>query len=147
MADVEIFLDWAGEGLRFAGRGRSPVGLVLDGDSEHGPSPVEALLLSAAACMAADLIDIGRKMRLPIRAVEVHGTGDRRADPPRRYTNARLTFTVAGVADEDEPKLRRALDLSAETYCSVIHTLRPDLEVELELVRTSVANTASERDE
>lgn len=147
VADVEVFLGWTGAGLRFEGRGRSAVGLSMDGDREDAPSPVETLLLSLAGCMAADLVDIGGRMRLPIESVEVHGTGDRRTEPPRRYTGVRLVFSVGGVPESDEAKLRRALELSAEKYCSVMHTLRPDLPIETELVLASTAHPGAEADE
>lgn len=134
MADVEVAMSWTGEGLRFEGRGRAPSGVLLDGDSLVGPSPVETLLLSLASCMGADLIDISTRSRATVGGLEIRATGDRRAEPPRRYTAMRLTFTMSGVPAEDEPKVRRALELSEEKYCSVMHTLRPDLDMSMELV-------------
>jgi uncharacterized OsmC-like protein len=46
-----------------------------------------------------------------------------------------LRFTVGGTVADDEPKLQRALDLSREKYCSVWHTLRPDLPIRVLLDR------------
>ncbi len=134
MADSVIALRWLGEGLRF--RGGAPDGpeTEVDGDSAAAPSPVQTLLIAFAGCTAADVIDITTKMRVQVGALTVVVEGDRRPDPPRRFTRIVLRFTAEGVAPEDEPKVRRALDLSVEKYCSVGHTLRTDdLEIRHEL--------------
>jgi putative redox protein len=133
MADVTVRLDWSGEGLRFrGGREGGPV-VELDGDSETAPSPVTALVLSLAGCMAADIVDIGTKMRLPISALQVRVDADRRAEPPRHLTALRMHFVVEGVPPQDEAKVRRAVDMSRDTYCSVLHSLRSDLAVDIDV--------------
>ena len=128
MSDVAIEARWVG-GLRFEAVGRGGVPMALDGDSADGPSPPEALLMSLGACMGVDVVDILTKMRVPLAALTVRVEGDRRADPPRRYTAVRLVYRASGVPDADRPKLERAVDLSRDRYCSVWHTLRPDLEL------------------
>ena len=135
MADVDIGVRWEGRGLEFTARGRAGVEVLIDGNTQTSISPVETLLVALATCMASDIMDIGVKMRLPITSLEVKASGMRNPEPPRRYLSARLEFLVGGVSDEDAPKLDRALALSEEKYCSVIHTLRKDLQVELGLVR------------
>lgn len=133
MADAEVRVRWTGEGLRF--RGGRPDGpeIELDSEGQAGPSPVTALLLGVGGCMAVDIVDIGRKMRLPITGVEVALEADRRADPPRRLTAVRMRFIVEGVAAEDEAKVQRAVDLSRDTYCSVLHSLREDVDIGIAL--------------
>jgi putative redox protein len=134
MADVTVGLRWSGEGLTFHGGRNGGPHIVLDGDSGvAGPSPVTALLLSLAGCMAADVVLIGRKMRLPLQGVEVVVEGDRREEPPRRLTGVRLKYIVTGVAPDDEAKVWRAIEMSRDTYCSVMHSLRPDTPVSIEL--------------
>lgn len=135
MPDVDVSVAWTGHGLQFNASGGALIPILVDGDGRLGPSPVESLLIALASCMAADIIDIGGKMRLPIESLTVRATGMRNPVPPRRYLSAVLQFTVGGVADVDAPKLTRALELSEEKYCSVMHTLRRDMEVTTELVR------------
>ena len=135
MPDVDVSVAWTGRGLEFSANGGALVPILVDGDGRTGPSPVESLLIALASCMAADIVDIGGKMRLPIESLTVRATGMRNPEPPRRYLSAVLRFTVGGVADVDAPKLTRALELSEEKYCSVMHTLRRDMEVTTELVR------------
>ena len=137
MADVDLEVRWTGRGLEFSARGRAGTEVLIDGNTQASISPVETLLVALATCMASDILDIGQKMRLPITSLDVKASGMRNPEPPRRYLSARLEFTVAGVTDADAPKLDRALELSKDKYCSVIHTLRQDVPVELELVRVA----------
>lgn len=137
MADIDVDVRWAGTGLEFVARGRAGHEVLIDGDTRSSVSPVETLAIALATCMAADIVDIVGKMRLTIGALDVKASGMRNPEPPRRYLSMKVVFAVGGVSDEDAPKLERALDLSREKYCSVLHTLRPDLDVEFELVRTA----------
>jgi putative redox protein len=58
--------------------------------------------------------------------------GVRREEAPRRFVSIRFAFHLAG-AGLDEAKARRAIDLSLEKYCSVVHSLAPDIAVEYDL--------------
>lgn len=128
--DKQVKLEWTGEGLVF--RGGAPDGpqVTLDGDGTDGPSPMDALLLSLAGCMAIDVRMILEKSRVDIQGLEVEAEGDRAPEPPRLYTALRLHFRVVGADAEDEPKIERAIQLSRDTYCSVFHSLQPDLEMD-----------------
>lgn len=134
MADARVTLTWQREALRFEGRGPESAPIVIDGGGELGPTPMQTLLLSVAACSAADVVDILTKMRARPAGVEVAVEGDRAPEHPRRYTRMRLVYRVAGLGAEAEDKVRRAVTLSKEKYCSVLHTLRPDLALETEIV-------------
>lgn len=119
------------EGRRFEAVGGAGVPVMLDGDRNSGPSPMEALLMGLAGCMAVDVVDILHKMRVPFSGLAVRADGERRADPPRRFTAVRLVYRVEGMADAERDQLQRAIDLSREKYCSVLHTLQPDLDLEI----------------
>jgi putative redox protein len=101
---------------------------MVDGDGAAAISPVELLLLAAATCSAADVVSILVKQRVALQSLEVVVQGTRREEQPRRYTALRFHFTIAG-AGADESKARRAIDLSLETYCSVVASLAPDIPV------------------
>jgi putative redox protein len=107
--------------------------MTVDGDGAAGPSPMETLLISLAACMGADVVEILTKMRVPFDGLAVRIEGDRRPDPPRRYTALRLAYETAGVPEDQRDKLQRAVDLSRDKYCSVLHTLHPDLDVSIRI--------------
>jgi putative redox protein len=130
MSDAAIEVRWEGA-LRFEAVGRGGVPLTVDGDASAGPSPMEMLLMGLAGCMGVDVVDILRKMRVPLSGLTLRAEGDRRPEPPRRYTTVRLTYRAEGVPEADHVKLRRAVELSRETYCSVLHSLQPDLDLDV----------------
>ncbi len=121
---MSLDLVWEGE-LVFRGRSGA-VELVLDSEARAGPSPVQALAFALAGCMAIDVLHILRKGRLDLRAVRAELTAERAPRDPRRLTRVRLHFRVTGDVPAD--KVERAITLSRETYCSVWHSLRPDLD-------------------
>lgn len=130
-----VALRWSGRGDLFHGRGAADLEIPLDGDSEEGVSPTEALLLSLAGCMGVDVRMILEKSRVPLETLEVEVEGERAPEPPRRFTRIRLAYRVRGPGEEDEAKLERAVALSRDKYCSVLHTLREDLEIEIAIER------------
>lgn len=124
---------WTGTGEVFRGRGASPADTLLDGEGGEGPSPTETLLLSLGACMGIDVRMILEKGRVPLESLEVELDGDRRPEPPRYFTRIRMVFRLEGPTEDARPKVDRAVRLSREKYCSVLHTLREDLEFEVEI--------------
>ena len=119
-----ITMAWQGD-LRFSAVAGSHT-VTIDGDSQAGWSPVQGLAISIAGCMAMDVVDILRKGRHPLRAVDARFEGDRAELPPRRFVRIRLTFVVQGDVPVDA--IERAIALSREKYCSVSNSLRPDIE-------------------
>ncbi len=129
-------LTWSGDGLLFSGRcGEDGPPVPIDGDSRVGPSPMEALLLALGGCMAIDIQVILEKQRVPLGELEVTMEGERAEHPPRRYTRVHMQVRTTGVSDADAGKLDRAIELSRDKYCSVFHTLHPDLIFEVSIVR------------
>jgi putative redox protein len=117
-------LVWS-EGLRF-GATSGANAVVVDGDGAVGPSPVQVAAIGLAGCMAADVVAVLEKGRQPLTALRVSFTGERAATPPRRFTRITLHFHVTGpVAPE---AVERAIALSRETYCSVWHSMRQDID-------------------
>ena len=125
-----VVLEWKGDGLKFTGHGTLPAspGITIDGDSETGPSPMQILLLSAASCAASDVVLILEKMRVDLERFSVTVTGTRRDIDPRKYIAIHFDFQLAG-SGLDEGKAERAVALSVEKYCSVIHSLAPGISV------------------
>ena len=124
-------LEWRGD-LRFEGGESGKPAVLLDGSGVAGPSPMTALLLAAAGCTGADIVSIVDKMRQPLASLRIEVSGTRREEEPRRYTDLHLHYYAAGEG-LDESKLRRAIDLSLTKYCSVLHSMAPDLHVAYDL--------------
>jgi putative redox protein len=129
-----VAIDWQRRGMVFQtdADGKKPV-LIDGGSTGEGPSPVEALLHALAACTASDVVSILEKKRVPVQDLRVEVTGTRRDEYPRRYIAIKLTFDVR-AAGATEQGVRQAIDLSLEKYCSVSHSLNPDIPLTYELV-------------
>lgn len=125
-------LDW-NRGLVFTGGAPGGPAITVDGDSVAGPSPVVLLLVAAAACSGADVVSILEKMRVKLAACRVEVTGTRREADPRRFLAMHLVFRLAGEG-LDAARAERAIALSLEKYCSVVHTLAPDVALTHELI-------------
>jgi putative redox protein len=134
VADVDVVVSWTGEGLVFDAGAVNGQSIRMDGDGKAGPTPVQGLLLALGACTAADVVDILVKMRVPLKALEFRADADRAPVAPRRYTAIRMTYFATGIEDAHRDKLQRAVDLSHEKYCSVLHSLRPDIEISTHVV-------------
>jgi putative redox protein len=120
---VTLELTWNGA-LRFAGQSDG-VALTLDADRQAGPTPVQALAFALAGCMAADVVQILVKGRLPLAGLTTRLHGERRGEVPRYFTRITLHFVVTGAVPPE--KVERAVALSREKYCTVWHSLRPDI--------------------
>ncbi len=121
---MDLTLVWT-EGLKFETETANGRKLTLDGDSKESFSPTEALLSALGGCMAIDVVLILRKMREDLQGLRVRLEGERRSESPRYFQSAALRFSLRGGVDPG--KAQRAIDLSRDKYCSVLHTLRPDL--------------------
>jgi putative redox protein len=116
-------LVWAGEQKFGATSGSTAI--VLDGDGVAGPSPMQILAEALAGCMAIDIVVILTKGRHPLKSLRVSFSGERAAEPPRRFVSATLAFHVGG--EVPAAAVERAIELSRQTYCSVWHSLKPDI--------------------
>ncbi|PKN68184.1 MAG: hypothetical protein CVU57_00740 [Deltaproteobacteria bacterium HGW-Deltaproteobacteria-15] len=95
---------------------------------QEGCSPTETLLMSVGGCMSIDVVHILRKMRCEVDHYEMTMEGTRYPDPPQYYKSVDLTIHISGKRITPA-KLERAISLSREKYCSVYHSLRKDIEV------------------
>ena len=122
-----VTLRWQ-EGLRFLGGEANGPSITIDGDNAMAPGPMLTLLLAAAACTGSDVVAILQKMRVPFQDLRIDVAGVRRESEPRRYLSVHLDYQLAG-SGVDAVKVRRAIDLSLEKFCSVMHSLAPDIAI------------------
>lgn len=107
------------EGLCFLGESASGHQVIMDGNqAEKGPSPMEMVLLSVGSCSAIDVVSILQKGSHSVTDCEVQLSSERRDEAPRLFTSINLHFTVTGTG-LSEKAVARAVNLSAEKYCSV----------------------------
>ena len=103
--------------------------MTLDSASVAGPSPMQALAYGLAGCMAIDVVHILKKGRQDLRGLHVRLTGVRADTEPRRFVSMDLHYAVTGHVAPDV--VQRAVDLSREKYCSVWHSMRQDIELNI----------------
>ena len=116
--------------LYFIGTTQRGYEVEFDVRYEEGCSPTETLLLSIAGCLSIDVVHILRKMRCDITKFEISADGTRKPDPPQYYTSVDLMIHVSGEGITPK-KIDRAIALSRDKYCSVYHSLRQDIEVNI----------------
>lgn len=93
-----------------------------------GFSATELLLAGAGACAAWDVLEILRKKRQPLDAMDVTVESEQAPDPPWTYRHVALHFRVQGP-ELHLSVIQRVIRLSVVRYCSVISTIRGVAEI------------------
>jgi len=105
----------------FVGTSGSGHGVVMEakgpGDSSVGPSPMEMLLLGMGGCTTYDVVHILGRMRENVVDCEVAIDAERADTDPKIYNKIHAHFKVTGHGLK-EKKVKQAVELSAEKYCS-----------------------------
>ena len=121
---TRVSLTWEGD-LRFSSGPDEPA-LVLDSDAKEGPSPMQALGYAVMACMGMDIVHVLQKGRHPLEGLRASMIGTRAEEHPRRFTRVEMTFTITGNVPREAAE--RAVQMSRDTYCSVMNSMAPDIE-------------------
>lgn len=96
--------------------------LVIDGAAEGGGRnmgmrPMELVALGVAGCSSYDVVTILRKARQKITRCEASVSAERADAVPAVFESIHLHFRIAGE-NLSESQVARAIELSAEKYCS-----------------------------
>ena len=70
--------------------------MILDSAGAAGPSPVQALAFSLAACMGMDVDYILNKGRHDLRGLKIALVAERPQENPHRITAVAIDFTITG---------------------------------------------------
>jgi putative redox protein len=111
---------WTG-GRQFVGEAGSH-SLVMDGAPEAGGRnsgfrPLELLLVGMCGCTAFDVVHILEKGRHAVEDCSCEATAERATEDPKIFTAIHVNFHVRG-RKLSEDAVNRAVELSAEKYCS-----------------------------
>jgi putative redox protein len=118
--------------LQFEGSTAYGAHVRLGGDPDgEGAKPSDLVPLSLAACTAYDVVEILRKQRQDLRALEVTVRSEQDREPPWAFRSIVTRFVLAG--DVDEAKARKAVALAEGKYCAVAATLRDVVELGFEV--------------
>lgn len=114
--------------LIFLGRTQRGYEIDFDAQAQWGCIPTESLLMSIAGCLAIDVVSFLQKMKAAITKFRIDISGERNPTPPQYYTSIEMTIHLSGEKITPK-KMDRAISLSQGKYCSVYHSLRKDLKV------------------
>jgi putative redox protein len=110
------------EGVAMLGESSSGHAIVMDGPPDAGgrnlgPRPMEMLLLGMGGCTQFDVLLILRKARQQVTDCVVELSAERSETDPKVFTKIHAHFIVTGRG-LSEQRVARAIELSAEKYCS-----------------------------
>lgn len=110
------------DGAMFVGESGSGHTVVMDGPEDLGgrnlgPRPMEMLLLGTGGCASYDVLSMLKKSRQKVVDCRVEIDAQRADTVPAVFTSINLHFVVTGVGLK-ETQVKRAVELSAEKYCS-----------------------------
>jgi putative redox protein len=92
------------------------------GGSNLGFRPMQLMLTSVGACSSIDIVNILKKQKQNLKDIKITIDGEREKDViPSLFTDIHVHFHLIGDLDED--KVKRAVDLSVNKYCSAWKTL------------------------
>lgn len=115
--------------MQLMGTSETGHGILMDGDRDGiAPSPMEVVLMGMGACSSIDVVDILQTGRQQVTDCEVKLSSERAEEAPRVFTKINAHFIVSGN-DLNEKKVKRAVELSMEKYCSVAKMLEQAAEI------------------
>jgi len=108
----------------------------IDGNRKEGPNPKALLLSAIAACSGIDVVDILEKMRISFSDLTIDVETEQTDEHPRVFKDIWVTYKIK-TGEENEGKLRKAIELSLEKYCGVSAMLRKNspINYKLELLK------------
>ena len=110
------------DNMSFVGESGSGHSVVMDGPPEFGGRnlgvrPMEMLLLGLGGCASFDVVSMLKKSKQDLVDCEVEITAERADEEPKVFTKIHLHFIISGN-DLSDKRVERAIELSAEKYCS-----------------------------
>ncbi len=117
------------DAFHFEASGLSGVPQHLDaatdiGGHNAGARPMEMLLMGLAGCSAIDVILILQKQKQTIEDFKLSVDGFReKGATPAPFQQIHITYRLTGELNPD--RVKRAIDLSMDKYCSATAQLRP----------------------
>lgn len=112
---------WLG-GRAFEGTPDSGHSVIMDssadfGGDDRGIRPMEMMMLGMGGCTSIDVMNMLEKSRQDVTACVAEITAERADTEPKVFVRMHVHFTVTGRGLEAR-RIERAIQLSAEKYCS-----------------------------
>lgn len=119
--------------MSFVGESGSGHSVVMDGAADvggrnMGVRPMEMVLLGLGGCTSFDLVLILQRQRQAVADIQVEIEAERAAKAPKVFTKIHVHYVVTGRG-LDPKKVERAVNMTAEKYCSVSIMLSASVEI------------------
>ena len=103
-----------------------------DGGDDSGPSPKKMMLASLAGCTGIDIVSILNKMKVAYSDFSIGVNAVLTNEHPKIYNYVKITYKIK-LAEEDKPKMIKAVNLSTETYCGVFAMFKTFAKMDTEI--------------
>lgn len=125
MASDTVHLDWNPEQQ-----------FILSDNENHqvvmkkpkGVKPSDLMSMALIGCSSYDVVEILQKQRQDLRQLKVTAESIQDENPPWRFRKIHIHYQAIGRSIDPE-KLRKAIQISEEKYCSVYATLKDAVEI------------------
>ena len=98
------------------------------GGEDRGTRPMEMVLMGLGGCSGIDVMMMLEKGKQDVTGCDIEITAERADSVPAVFTKIHVVFKVTG-RELNEKRVKRAVELSAEKYCSVSIMLQATVEV------------------
>lgn len=93
-----------------------------------GVKPSDLLAMALIGCSSYDVVEILQKQRQDLQQLRVSAESFQDDTPPWRFRRIHIHYQAVGKGIDPE-KLRKAIQISEEKYCSVYATLKDAIEI------------------
>lgn len=120
---MTVHLERINDAIQFRAENESGYDFTVASSAEReGVSPMEMVALSLGGCSSVDILSILEKQRQSVEDYDVEVEAERASEEvPAVFTSLHVHYSIQGEVDPE--KMRRAIHLSLEKYCSVSHML------------------------
>jgi len=93
-----------------------------------GVKPSDLMAMALIGCSSYDVVEILGKQKQDLQQLRVTAESTQDNDPPWRFRKIHIHYQAIGKGIDPE-KLRKAIQISEEKYCSVYATLKDAIEI------------------
>lgn len=114
---MTLSLERINDAIHFRGTNGSFEVPIASSDDQEGLSPMEMTAMGVVGCSSIDILTILDKQKQEIDDFNAQIDAERAEGAPRVFTDLHLHYELSGNVEPD--KVRRAIELSLDKYCSV----------------------------
>lgn len=119
---MTLSLKRTSDAIHFRGTNGSFSLPIASSDAQEGLTPMEMTALSVVGCSSIDILTILDKQRQEVEAFSAEIDGERAEGAPRVFTDLHMHYELTGDVTPD--KVRQAIELSLDKYCSVSNMVK-----------------------